>query len=676
MKQFEYPETSEEKLTEEIHDVEVEDNFRWLEELESEKVKEWVKVQNNFTDEHIPKELVEKYKRELKDFIYYEREGPRKVRGNKEFYYKVGKADDLFVIIMKDLVSKEEKIIIDPHKWSDDHTDTLFGFFPSPNCNYLVHDKVLGGDEWASSLHILDIKTGEYLDKPIQNTRLANVSWKEEEGFFYTRYPDKNEASGDQLYTERNVFYHKIGTDISEDKLIYRNEDPQAFTFIKPTLDNKNCLILVQKGWLKNDILLYRIEIDRLDPICKDIEATFTGNVVGKNFIGLTDYLAPKGKVFEIDLDNLEVDNWETLIPEGEYPIDFFDLYGGKILVRYLEESYNQLYIYELDGTKLGKVELPFIGSMLYFEGGWDKDEFYYLFTSYLHPYTVLKTNIETLETEIVSQPEIKVEVDEFKTELKWYESRDGTKIPMFLTMKKDIKLDSNNPVLLYGYGGFKASNVPYYYPRNFFLLTQGFILAYPSIRGGIEFGEKWHLDGMKENKQNVFDDFIAAAEWLIENKYTQTKLLTIEGASNGGLLTGAAVVQRPDLFGNVLIEVPVLDMVRFHKFYNAQPWMIEYGNPDIEDEFKFLFEYSPYHKVDQNEKYPSILLTTNINDKRVHPMHAFKMTARLQKIEKNNPILLRTITKAGHGVVSREQHVTESAEIAAFIMWRSKEEI
>ena len=206
-------------------------------------------------------------------------------------------------------------------------------------------------------------------------------------------------------------------------------------------------------------------------------------------------------------------------------------------------------------------------------------------------------------------------------------------------------------------------------------MLKQGFILAYPSIRGGAEFGEKWHKEGMKENKQNVFDDFIAAAEWLIENKYTQTRLLTIEGASNGGLLTGACVVQRPDLFGTVLVEVPVLDMIRFHKFYNAIPWMVEYGNPDVKEEFNFLFEYSPYHKADQNNEYPSILLTTNINDKRVHPMHAFKMTAKLQKIEENNPILLRTITKAGHSFVSREQFITQSAEIVAFIIWRSEKE-
>ncbi len=674
MKLFEYPETPEEKNVEKIHNVEVEDNYRWLEELESDKVKEWVKVQNQFTDQHIPKELVERYKQELKDLIYYTREGPRKVRGSKEFYQKYGKEDDLFVIVMKDLISNEETVIVNPHEWSDDHTDTIFGFFPSPNSNYFVHDKVLGGDEWASSLHILDINTGQYIDEPIHNTRLSYSAWKDEEGFFYTRYPDRDEVSGERAYTERNVFYHKLGTKVSEDKLIYRNENPKVFTFIQPTADGKNCIIYIQKGWVQTDVLLYRTETEKLESVCKNIEATFEGDIVDNHFIGLTNYQALNSKVIKINLDKPEIENWETLIPESEYSIDSFELYGGKMVVRYLEESSHHLYIYNLDGSKQGKIELPAIGSIWYLYGTWDIKDFQYLFTSHLYPFTIYKSNVDTLKTEIVFKPEGELGVNEFETVLKWYESKDGTKIPIFLTMKKDIELDSNNLALLYGYGGFKASNVPYYKARDLFLLKQGYILAFPSIRGGVEFGEKWHLDGMKENKQNVFDDFIAAAEWLIKNKYTQTKLLTIEGGSNGGLLTGAAVVQRPELFGNVLIEVPVLDMVRFHKFYNAQPWMVEYGDPDIEEEFKFLFEYSPYHKADQNDKYPSILLTTNINDKRVHPMHAFKMTAKLQKIEKNNPILLRTITKAGHGVVSREQIVTESAEIAAFIMWRSKE--
>ncbi len=674
MQSFGYPETPEEKFSEKIHDLEVEDNFRWLEELESDKVKEWVKVQNHFTDQQIPKELVEKYKQELKNLIYYTRENPRKIRGTKEFYQKSRKEDNLSVIVMKDSTSNEETVLVDPHEWSDDHTDIFYSIFPSPNGNYLIHDKVLGGDEWAASLHILDINKGQYIDEPIRNTRFSNIAWKDEEGFFYTRYPDKNKVSEERAYTERNVFYHKLGTNVSEDKLIYRNENPKVITFIQPTTDRKNCIIYIQKGWIQTDVLIYRTDTEKLESICKNIEATFTGDIVDNYFIGLTNYQASNSKVVKINLDKPEIDNWKILIHESDYPIDTLELYGGKIVVRYLEESYHQLYIYDLDGAKQGKIELPGMGSIWYLYGNWDIEGFQYLFTSHLHPYTVYKSNVDSLKTECVFQPGVELEVDKFETVLKWYKSKDGTKIPIFLTMKKNIELDSSNLVLLYGYGGFKASNIPYYKPRDLFLLKQGFVLAYPSIRGGAEFGEKWHLDGMKENKQNVFDDFIAAAEWLIENKYTQTKLLTIEGGSNGGLLTGAAVVQRPELFGNVLIEVPVLDMVRFHKFYNAQPWMVEYGDPEIEEEFKYLFDYSPYHKANQNKEYPSILLTTNINDKRVHPMHAFKMTAKLQKIEKNNPILLRTITKAGHGVVSREQRVTESAEIAAFIMWRSKE--
>jgi prolyl oligopeptidase len=672
MKIFDYPPSAEEKDIEVLHGVEVEDNYKWLEDLESEDVKKWVKAQNIFTDQHIPKKLVEEYSEELRNFVYYTREGPRKVRGAKEFFYKFGKDEELVIIMMKDLDTKEKTVLIDPHNWSDDHTDTLFVFFPSLKGNYLVHDKVLGGDEWASSLHILDIKTGEYIDESIPNTRLASVAWRDEEGFFYTRYPDKNDSSEIQSYTERNIFYHKLGTSVSEDKLIFQNKDPKIFTEIESTLDNKNCIIYSHRGWSQTDVWLYKTELDKLEPICQGIEGTFQGNVIDNYFISLTNYLAPNGRIVKIDLSKPEVDNWTTLVAENNHSLKSIEFIGGKITTVYLEESYHKLYSYNIDGTKKEAIKLPFIGAVFDFQGSWNSSVFQFTFTSFLHPYTVFRTNIETIETEIIFQPNLEIDFNEFQTVLEWYTSKDGTKVPLFLTSKKDIKLDSSNLVFLHGYGGFNISNVPYYYPLYVFLLKKGFILAFPSLRGGGEFGEKWHKDGMLENKQNVFDDFIAAAEWLIESKYTQTSLLTIEGGSNGGLLTGAVVTQRPDLFGNVLIAVPVLDMVRFHKFYNAQPWMVEYGDPDKEDDFKFLYDYSPYHKADQNTKYPPILLTTNINDKRVHPMHAFKMTAKLQKIEKSNPVLLRTITKAGHGVVSREQTVTETAERAAFIIWRS----
>ena len=672
MKVFEYPTTVEKKVIDVIHGVEVEDNYKWLENLENDEVKKWIKSQNFFTDQQIPKNLVEKFSTELKDFIYHEREGPRKIRGSKEFYYTIGKDDELYAIKMKDLISKKEIILIDPHDWSEDHTDTVQGFYPSSNGNYLAHDKVLGGDEWASSLHILDIRTGKYIDGPIPNTRLAQVEWREEEGFFYTKYPEKNEVSETQAYTERNVFYHKLGTDSSEDKLIYRNEDPKVFTFIKSTLNGKDCLIFIQKGWSQTNVLLYRTDSDKLVSVCENLDGTFDGNIIENSFIGYTNYLTPNSKIIKIDLDKPDIENWTVLVPESDHALNHVEFYGKRMVVWYLENSYLEMYVYDLNGSKLNKIKLPTIGAAGFSQGDWDSSEFQYIFTSHLHPYTVLRTNLESFETEIVFEPKTPLDTEKYQTVQKWYQSKDGTKVPMFLVMKKDVELNSNNPVLLEGYGGFKASNTPYYYPRYAFLLKKGFILAFPSLRGGGDFGEKWHQEGMLGNKQNVFDDFITAAEWLIENKYTQRKLLTIEGGSNGGLLTGACVVQRPDLFGNVMIIVPVLDMIRFHKFYNAQPWMVEYGDPEKEEDFQFLYEYSPYHKADQNTEYPSIFLTTNLNDKRVHPMHAFKMTAKLQKIEKINPILLRTITKAGHGVVSREQHRIESAEIAAFIFWRS----
>ncbi|MCK4971737.1 MAG: S9 family peptidase, partial [Candidatus Heimdallarchaeota archaeon] len=639
-----------------------------------ERVKKWVESQNNFTDYHLPKQLVEKYKMELKDFIYFETESPQIIRENKAFYSKKGKEEELSRVIMKNLKTNDEKILLNPNEWSDDYTDNIYNYYPSFSGNYLVYVKVLGGDEWAATSYILDVNSGKLIDDPIPNTRLGSVAWNFEEGFYYTRYPEKNEVSETEAYTQRDVYYHKLGTSIAEDKLIYKNKDPQVISLITSTLDKKDCMIFLMKGWSQNDVYVYRTELGFLEAICENISAKFDGNIVGNFFIAKTDYLAPNGRIIKIDLRKPEVENWETIIPENDYPLDFPLFYGEKLIARYLEDSYHQVYIYDLNGVNLGKIELPSIGSVSYFVGIWDSNEFQFYFASFLQPYTVFKANIDTFETEIVFQPELDLNLEKYLTELKWYESKDGTQIPMFLTMKKDTYRNGMNLVLLYGYGGFSYTNIPYYNSRNAFLLEQGFILAYPSIRGGNEFGEEWHQGGMRGNKQNVFDDFIAAAEWLIQEQYTQSKLLTIEGVSNGGLLTGAVLSQRPELIGNALVEVPVLDMVRYHKFYNAQPWIDEYGNPEKAEEFKFLIEYSPYHKVSKERKYPSILLTTNVNDKRVHPMHAFKMTAKMQKIEKSNPVLLRTITKAGHGVVSREQQIEQEAEIVAFIMWRSRE--
>ncbi len=676
MKVYEYPETVEEEFSEKIHGTVVKDNFRWLEELDTERVKKWVESQNKFTNHQLPKQLVEKYKKELKDFIYFETESPWIIRGSKAFYIKKGKEEELFRVIMKNLETNDEKILLNPNEWSDDYTDTIFDYYPSFSGNYVVYIKVLGGDEWTATSYILDVNSGKLIDEPIPNTRVGSVAWNLEEGFYYTRYPNKNKVSETEVYNQRDVYYHKLGTSTAKDKLIYKNKDPQVFSSVKSTLDKKDCIIFLQKGYSQIDVYVYRTELKLLENICENIGAKFDGNIVENYFIAKTDYLAPNGRIIKIDLRKPKVENWETIIPEKDFPLDFPLFYGQKLIVRYLEDSYHQLYVYDLDGVKLGKIELPSIGSLSYFDGSWDSKEFQFYFTSFLQPYTVFKANIDTFENEIVFQPELDLDLEQYFTELKWFDSKDGTQIPMFLTMKKNTNRDGTNLVLLYAYGGFSHTNFPYYNSRNAFLLEQGFILAYPSIRGGNEFGEEWHRSGMKKNKQNVFDDFIAAAEWLIQEQYTHPKLLTIEGASNGGLLTGAVLSQRPELIGNALVEVPVLDMLRYHKFYNAELWIGEYGNPEKAEEFKFLIEYSPYHKVSKEKKYPSILLTTNINDKRVHPMHAFKMTAKMQKIENNNPVLLRTITKAGHGIVSREQQIEQSAETVAFIMWRSKESL
>ena len=672
MNKFDYPETIEEEFSEKIHETKVIDNFRWLEDIDTERVKKCVESQNKFTSQYLPKQLVEKYKEGLKDFIYFETESPWVIRGNKAFYIKKSKKEELFHVVVKNLETTDETVLLNPNEWSDDCTDSIFDYYPSFSGNYVVFIKVLGGDEWTATSYILDANSLKLIDKPIHNTRTGSVAWNREEGFYYTRYPAKNEASESETYTQRSIYYHKLGTSTTEDKLIYKNEDSQVYSSVRSSLDMKNCLIFLQKKYTQTDVYVYRTEQEILESICKNIDAKFDGNIVGDYFIAKTDYLAPNGRIIKIDLRKPGIENWETIVPEKKYPLDFPLFYGQKLIVRYLVESYHQLHVYDLEGVELGEIELPLMGSLSYFDGNWESSEFQFYFASFLHPYTVFQANVDTFKTEIVFQAELNLEPELYLTELKWFNSKDGTKIPLFLTMKKDIQRNGMNLVLLYAYGGFGHSNVPHYSSRNAFLLEQGFILAHPSIRGGSEFGKSWHRDGMKENKQNVFDDFIAAAEWLIQHQYTQPKFLTIEGASNGGLLTGAVLTQRPELIGNALVEVPVLDMVRYHRFYNAQLWMSEYGDPDKVDEFKFLIEYSPYHNVSKEKKYPSIFLTTNINDKRVHPMHAFKMTAKMQMIEKCNPVLLRTITKAGHGFVSREQQIIQSAEIVAFIMWRS----
>ncbi|MGQ1910161.1 prolyl oligopeptidase family serine peptidase [Marinifilum sp. RC60d5] len=656
--------------------TEVQDPYRWLEDDNSEETKNWVISQNKLTDSYLKQiPYREKINKRLTEVWNYPKVGVPFKKGEMYFHYRNNGLQNQYVLYVQKSLDDEATILLDPNTLSDDGTVALAGITVSEDSKYLAYRIARSGSDW-NELYIRDIATGNDLDDHLMWLKFTEVSWYKD-GFFYSRY-DAPEKGGELSKSNEfhKVYYHKLGNTQEQDELIYENSKyPKRLYGVGVTEDEKY-LILSEMGASHGNALYFKDlskKSSEFTLITDEIELdhSIIDDVDGK-LLMYTNNGAPKYKLVEVDVNKPTKEHWNILIPEKDNVLSGVKLAGGKIVASYMKDAYSKIEILNLDGTFKSDVELPGIGTAGSFSGKKDENIAFYSFESFTTPDIAYKYDFTSGKSEIFYQPEINFNPDNFVTEQKFYISKDGTKIPMFIIHKKGIKLDGNNPCLLYGYGGFNVSLTPYFTPRRLVWLENGGIYVVANLRGGGEYGEDWHQAGTKMNKQNVFDDCISAAEYLIENKYTKPDKLALKGGSNGGLLVGAVINQRPDLFKVAIPEVGVMDMLRYHKFTIGWAWAGDYGtSADNKDMFNYLLNYSPVHNI-KDINYPAIMVTTADHDDRVVPAHSFKYIATLQeKYSCNNPVLIRIEFKAGHGGgMPTSKQIEEYTDIWSFIFY------
>jgi prolyl oligopeptidase len=662
-----YPTSRKSDIVDDYHGVKVSDPYRWLEDPESEETKAWVEAQNQVTFGYLGEiPAREKIKQRLTKLWDYEKYGIPFKEGDRYFYYKNDGLQNQSVLYTLTSLDDEPKVLIDPNTLSEDGTVALGGIAISEDAKYMAYGLSTSGSDWQE-WKVRNIETGEDLSDHLKWVKFSGASWtKDGQGFFYSRYDEPNEKTQfEEVNYYQKLFYHKLGTPQSEDVLIYDRPDQKEWGFGGGvTEDGKYLIVAVWRGTDPQNLIFYKDLTAPESPVVElinefEAEYSFIDNE-GSLFWLQTDLNAPCGRIIAIDTQNpppssLAGDESQSkfteIIPEAAETLSGISILSDRFIASYLKDAYTQIKIFNLDGSFVRDVALPGIGSAGGFGGKRHDIETFYAYTSFTAPNTIYRYNMETGESSIYRQPNVDFNPDDYETKQVFYASKDGTQVPMFITHKKGLQLDGNNPTYLYGYGGFSVSLTPSFSISRIVWLEMGGVYATACLRGGGEYGEKWHQAGTKSNKQNVFDDFISAAEWLIENKYTKPAKLAIAGGSNGGLLVGACAIQRPDLFGAALPAVGVMDMLRFHKFTIGWAWTSEYGSPDNPEEFPAIYAYSPLHNLKPGTAYPATMITTADRDDRVVPAHSFKFAAALQAAHSGEqPVLIRIETKAGHG--------------------------
>lgn len=673
---FEYPKTQRGDQVDDYFGTKVSDPYRWLENNDSKEVADWVEAENKVTFSYLEKiPYRSAVQSRLTQLLNYPRIGAPSRRGEWFIFTKNdGLQNQSVYYIQKGLNGTPEELL-DPNKFSDDGTSQLSAFAWSPKGKYIVYGISKGGSDW-NDLYVLDVATKKPLADHLTWIKNGGGTWLDDEGFFYSRYPSTEKSQ--DLYKKnefQSVWYHKLGTTQSEDKLIYEDkEHAQRFHGVGVTEDQKYAILYVSergKGLNGNAVWFRELTKSETDfkPIIPYVTEDSYGvldHVDGK-FLIRTNRNAPNGKVVLYDP---QTKKWADVIPEKPEPLQSSGTAGGKLFVTYLKDVATRAYVYSLNGKLENEVPLPGLGSAGGFGGRRDDKFVFYSYTSFNSPPTIYKYDIASRRSSVFRTVDIPgFKADDYEVKQVFYNSKDGTRVPMFLTYKKGVKLDGQNPTILYGYGGFGASTNPGFVPLRIALLEQGVIYASANIRGGGEYGKKWHIAGTKLNKQNTFDDFIAGAEYLIKEKYTSPAKLGIEGGSNGGLLVGAVANQHPELFRVVLAHVGVMDMLRYHMFTIGWNWAADYGRSDANQaEFKALYAYSPIHNIRPGTNYPATLITTADHDDRVVPAHSFKYAATLQAAQAgDNPVMIRIDTKSGHGASSTTKRLEQNADIYSF---------
>ncbi len=664
------PATQVENVTDTLHGVEITDPYRWLEDQEAPETRTWIDAQNRYTDSLLRKVRGrEKLKQRFTELLKIDSQGSPTIRKGRYFYSKRSADQELTVYYYRDGFGGEEKVLLDPHGMSEDNRTSVSLLEVSEDGKLFGYGVRQGGEDEVE-IHWREVETGNELPDVLERSRYFGVSLKpDKSGFYYTRF---TQEEGPRL------MFHPMGSSHSKDKLIFGKDlGPEMIMFGGLSEDGKYLLVHILQG-SSAPKEIYVQDVARggpLVPVIKGIDGKFSGSIGGNTLFVRTNWNAPNWRVLRIDLRNPARRNWREIVPENKKAVlSGMSLAGGKLFLNYMREVNTEIKVVSATGQSLGEVKLPSLGTAGAPSGRWSSKEAFYSFSSFHIPRTTFRYNTESGEQDIWFRSPVEIDSDSIEVSQVWYDSKDGTRIPMFLVHKKGLELNGRNPTYLTGYGGFNISRRPSFSSTAVAWVEQGGVYALPNLRGGGEFGEEWHQAGMFGNKQNVFDDFHSAAEWLIANNYTNPKKLAIAGGSNGGLLVGAAFTQRPDLFQAVICAVPLLDMVRYHQFLVARFWIPEYGSSKDPEQFEYIHKYSPYHNVKPGTDYPAIMFVTGDSDTRVAPLHARKMAALMQSAQGGTrPILLHYDTKGGHsgGGTPTSKRIDDASDNFAFLFWQ-----
>jgi prolyl oligopeptidase len=722
------PPVAEKKPTAEMfHGTRVIDSYRWLEKAESAETKKWVGEENAYTRAVLdPLPGREAIHKRLTELLAIGSVTPPVVAGRYYFYTRREGMQNQPVLYVREkspLKPKEglngaptdsmdgpDRVLVDANQLAADGTVALDWFQPSENGKYVAYGTSASGSE-MSTLHVIETATGTILPDTIERTRAASIAWlPDNHGFYYTKYPTAGEVPAGQEMYNRHVFYHELGDDpVHDDAIFGEGRDPEDWPNVSLSHDGRWLLIDVEQGWTKSELFLMDLKSERAPSrVTAGKDFLYHGEVYeGKVYI-TTNEDAPRYRVFVTSAGDFEREHWKEIIPQTDAVLQGVAVYGGKLFAQYEQNATSQLKLFDLDGKKLSDIALPAIGTVFGSGGKWDRDEAFFGFQSFTVPPSIYRIDLKSASGTLpkpndrnptLSQnarkdgapaPDISyptslwmkvdapsIDPSAYEVAQEWFKSKDGTRVPMFVVHKKGVQKNGKNPTLLTAYGGFNVSLTPTFSRTAYLWMERGGVYAVANLRGGAEFGEDWHRAGMLDKKQNVFDDMIAAAQHLIAEKYTDSRHLAIQGGSNGGLLMGAMMTQRPDLFRAVVCAVPLLDMLHYQDFQIAKLWIPEYGSAENPEQFKWLYAYSPYHHVKEGVEYPAVLFMTGDTDTRVDPMHAKKMAAEMQASARNGtsrtkPILLRIESKAGHGAGKPvTKQIEEFTDVYSFLWWQ-----
>jgi len=675
--QLKYPETKKADFETDYFGTNLQDPYRWLEDDRSEATENWVKAQNKVTFDYLKQiPYRDKLNKRLSQLWNYEKLGAPFTEGGYVYFFKNDGLQNQYVVYRKKGENDEAEIFLDPNKFSEDGTTSLSSLNFSKDGKKAAYSISEGGSDWRKIL-VLDAETKEIIEDTLIDVKFSGLSWKANEGFFYSSY-EKPEGSELSAKTDQHrLFYHKLGTKQSEDKLIFGGIATQKHRYVGGGVTEDNNYLFISARNSTSGGKLFMMDLSKENPeLVSILDHENTDSYViendGSKLYIVTNMDAPNRKVVTVDASNPAPGNWKDFIPETKNVLSP-STGGGYIFANYMVDAISKVKQYDYDGNLVRDVDLPGVGTVGGFGAKKEEKTLYYSFTNYVSPGTIYKYELESGTSELYNKPDIDFDSEEYQSQQIFFTSKDGTKVPMIITHKKGLELNGKNPTILYAYGGFNISLTPSFSIANAVWMEQGGIYAVPNIRGGGEYGKDWHDAGIKMKKQNVFDDFIAAAEYLIKENYTSSDYLAIRGGSNGGLLVGATMTQRPDLMKVALPAVGVMDMLRYHTFTAGAGWAYDYGtSEDSKEMFEYLYAYSPVHNIEEGVKYPATLVTTGDHDDRVVPAHSFKFAAGLQEKQAGtNPVLIRIETKAGHGAGKpTSMIIDEYADIFAFTFY------